>query len=288
MAEKLSDEDIFMSKETDEVVETPTEEVTAEVETPTEPEKPEEPEVEVKAEAPPEEPQEPEKEEPQAEATVPSWRLREVNEAKALAERQAQEALQNQKRFEAELNQLRQKLAQQEQQPQTVPDMYSDPDGYANYYQQQLQVRDQSVNELQQTLRATTARLEAIAIHGNDAVQQAWSAAEEANKSDPTIELRLTNSPNPWAEAIKWHKEVETQKAIGEGGIEGFEKSIREKLASDPEFKKQIFEEMRGEANGKVAEPKPDVPPSLNDAPRVQTPENGDPLLSDAELFNMR
>lgn len=285
--DSLSDEQIFMSKDSGEIIEEPVIEETVD---PVEPvaETPQEAPVEAKTEevvaaveptpATPEEP-------PQtSEAMVPSWRLREINEAKAATEQQNAQLQRQQAELQAQLQQLQ----QAQQQPQQVPDMYEDPTGYQNYQNNQFQSRDDQITQLQQALQQQSMQNTSYARHGYDKVSTAWNAALEAEKSNPAIAARIANSQNPWDEAVKWHEETQIHQQIGEGGIDGFRQRTRDELMKDPEFRKQVLASLQEEAGGgTVATPSTDVP-SLSNATRVSTPDNGDPLVSDAELFNMR
>lgn len=294
----LSDEQIFMSKGDEETTTEPIAEPVAE----TPPETPAETPTETAETAPQSEtpvqavenPQEPVNEpvaaeNAQPEAMVPSWRLREINEGKAAVEQQLLQSQQQHQQLQAQLQQVQAQLAKQQQQPpQPAPDVFADPEKWQQYQDGQFQSQGEIIQNLQAQLQNQARQSQAYAQYGFETVENAWKAAVAIEHTDPATANRIVNAPNPWAEAVKWQKEQDVQKTIGEGGIDGFRQKTREELMADPEFRKQVLEAARQEAGGAVVATPPTDVPSLSEAPRVATPENGDPLVSDAELFNMR
>lgn len=280
MDENISDEELFMSDGVEEVAETPTEEVEAVAET--KPEETAEVKTEPVIEAPetveakPETLETVEKVEAKDEGQVPSWRVREINEAKREAEAKLAQREQEFAQSQAQLNALQDQI-QRQQQPQTPPNMFDDPDGYTAHQQHML-------NQQGQQVRMQMAQLEAKVTYGVELVAEAERAVEAVMHSNPNVFARIKASDNPWAEAVNWHKEQQTQQAIGEGGIDGFRQREREALMADPEFRKQVFETMRGEAGGKQTATLETIP-SLNKAPSANT-GGQEPKLTDADIFN--
>ena len=276
-----SEEELFMSSESLDVEQEPI----------TEPEQPVETvEVTPLVETEPEVTAEPEvvepvaEEQPETDAQVPSWRLREIREAKEAEIAKQTEALTQERnkvaQFEAQVQQLQTQLNQHQQKP--APDMFEKPDEWQQHIQGDYQ---QQIQTFQQEQAKQMARLEAMTIHGADTVQTAMEAAIKAEASNPSLGARIAGSPNPYTEAVNWHKESQVHEQIGEGGIDAFRERTREELMKDPEFRKQVVESLRGEAGG-VGNTTTQTIPSLNNAPRVQVKDNGDPIMSDAELFN--
>lgn len=267
---QLSDEEIFLSEETQtpETPEAPVEETKAAQEEPI-------PEVSVEPEQ--EEPKaiEPKQEEAQSETNVPSWRLREEREAREAAAQALEVERKNAANLQAQMAQLQRQISEQQQKP--APDIFEDPTGWQDSLRQQQQ-------EQQRQFAAQIQRVEALAVHGQSTVDEAWAAAVQAEVTQPHVAARIANSLNPFSEAVRWHKEQSVQKEIGEAGIDGFKGRIREELMSDPEFRKSVFEEMRKEAGVTVAETQPQTIPSLGKAPRTVTPEGAMPK-TDEELF---
>ena len=214
------------------------------------------------------------------EAVVPSWRLREINEAKAAAEAQLIQEREAKTRLEAELSAIRRQTQQQQtQQPEQLPDIFENPDGFIEYQRQQMA-------EIQRQNALHTAKVEAYAIHGYETVEGAYKAALEIEHTNPGVAQRIMAAPNPWAEAVSWHKEVQTQKEIGEGGIDGFRERLKSEIMADPEFRKSVFEEMRSKAGVAPKKENVGVVPSLNEAPATAvTGTANEREMSEEELF---
>lgn len=281
--ENLSEEELFLSNDNEESVEEQVEaNETAELAKPVKEEQVEtvaevaatEEEVKPEEVASTEAVKETQKED---EAVVPSWRLREVNEKAAQAQQQVQQERERTLRLEAEVNALRQQTQQQTQ--QQAPDVYEDPNGFAEYQNQQVQVAFKQ-------LQLQNARVEAMARYGYEKVEEAYKAAVEAEYQNPGLGQRIATSENPWLEAVNWHQEVQTQQVIGEGGIDGFRQREREALMQDPDFRKEVFEKMRAES-GVVSQKQVETIPSLNSATTttVETTADGERVPSEDELF---
>lgn len=103
------------------------------------------------------------------------------------------------KALEQELAQLR--ASQQQQQPQAVPDVFEDPDGFAAYQDQKVQ---QAL--YQQNLRWSerTATIE----HGAETVNQAKEWAVARCDADPYFNAKVAASPDPIGFAVsEWKRE---------------------------------------------------------------------------------
>lgn len=103
------------------------------------------------------------------------------------------------KALEQELAQLR--ASQQQQQPQAVPDVFEDPDGFAAYQDQKVQ---QAL--YQQNLRWSerTATIE----HGAETVNQAKDWAVARCDADPYFNAKVAASPDPIGFAVsEWKRE---------------------------------------------------------------------------------
>lgn len=288
--ETPSEEELFMSDENSEV--TQEQEPATVLEQPVETPEPSQEELKAESVDVPIEPEtaleanaKPTAEEPTSEAQVPSWRLRELREAKE-AEIAKQTAALEQERTraaqaQAQLQQLQQQLNQQQQKP--VPDIFENPDEWQSHYISQQQ---QQMEQFQKDQQEKMAQLEAYTLHGVEQVNAAKEAAFKANQSNPAVSARILSASNPFSEMVNWHKEQQVYEQIGEGGIGAFRDRTRQELMKDPEFRKQVIAELKGEAGGVATPQTPTSIPSLNGAPRVSTPSNGDPIMSDAELFN--
>jgi hypothetical protein len=225
------------------------------------------------------------------EGRVPSGKLREANErARALeAERDALKAQVDKSKGDTQLSdRLDQAMreiaalktaprppAAEPPKPEVIPDIFEDPKGFAEHltkgFQTELSKRDaQLANQ-----RVETSMAIAHAIH-KDTFEKAFESINKLNVQNPDDRMavqRIYNSPNPGEALVAWHKRNETLSLVGDDPAayrERVAKETREDLMKDPEFRKQLIAELRGEA----AKPGPDgnprtitrLPKSLNGA----------------------
>lgn len=132
-------------------------------------------------------PEQPKAEKPEAdkEAHVPSWRLREVNEAREAAERRAMQV-------ENDLAELRRQM--QSQAPKEEPvDFFTDPNAA---FKQQLSPLESRLQTVTQNLTLRASRAEAVATYGKDAVKEMETAVENAMRErHPDMRLKTRASP---------------------------------------------------------------------------------------------
>ena len=206
----------------------------------------------------------------QPEGRVPPSRYREAAERARLAEaerdtlRQQLEARVANPELEtlkAQVSTLTQ-LLQGKQQPQAVveptqpkkaPDIFEDPQGFTDYITQQVQSAVGSVRtDLRQSAVATSFEL--AHIRHQDAFPKAMDAINKLNPASPedrAVVQRIYSSPNPGEALVSWHNRHEALSRVGNDPA-AYEARIREEtrqaLLNDPEFKKQLLADMRGEA----------------------------------------
>lgn len=174
---------------------------------------------------------------------VPSWRLREQTEALRAREAELLEIRQKAMQAEQHAMYLEQQF-QARQQQQQAPDRWQDPEAYEAH-------RDQMQQSAFEQLQRQIAENNAYARFGYDTVQEAMSAAVEASRNDPQLDRMIATAPNPWAAAVEWHKRERVVREVGDP--ESYKAKVREELASDPEFRKQLLAEMRQQASGQPA-----------------------------------
>lgn len=212
--------------------------------------------------------------EPAEGGRVPSGKLREANEARRAAEAE-RDALKAQiDKAKGDTTSLTEKLdlvmreitelkrggarveppkAAEPPKPATAPDLFEDPKGFADFltqgFQSELAKRDaQLANQ-----RVETSMAIAHAFH-KDTFEKAFEAVNKLNPQNPddraTVQ-RIYSSPNPGEALVSWHKRNETFARVGDDPAK-FEERIREEtrqaLLKDPEFRKQLVAELRGEA----------------------------------------
>lgn len=209
---------------------------------------------------------------------VPPGRLREANERARAAEveRDTLKAAFDKREAEskAQIDLVMREIAALKTAPRTeapkpvepkaevIPDIFEDPKGFAEHlqkgFQTELNKRD---NQLAQQ-RVETSMAIAHAFH-KDTFEKAWSAVNALNVNDPDARAtvqRIYASPNPGEALVGWHKRETTRAEVGDDVVayrERVAKETRESLLKDPEFRKQLIADMRGEAaNGDNGNPR--------------------------------
>lgn len=172
--------------------------------------KPEEvPEQPVAEEAPQEElTPEPEKEEPQAIPYSVFKSTREDLKATIAALQAENEAMKQQPKPE----------------PQKVPDMYEDPEGFQAFMAKQLQ------NTRMSTLMDVSEAM-AVQQHGQDVVDAAFAAVKASGQG-----ARFLESKNPYGDMVAWHKQQQVLQEIGddpEAYRQKIEAEIRQKIDAE-------------------------------------------------------
>jgi hypothetical protein len=200
-----------------------------------------------------------------ADGRVPPGVLRDAN-ARARAAEAERDALKAQlgtvdQRLEALVNQrLEAALArlQPQQQPaqvapkpqEVVPDLLEDPVGYARYLegktQERLEASSRQFGErlFNQSMSFAQSR------HGQTFVN-AFEALKTQAQQNPQIARAIRDAPDPGEALIQWHKRTEAMREIGDDPAQ-FRTRVAEEarttLMKDPEFRRQVLEELRGEA----------------------------------------
>ena len=214
------------------------------------------------------------------EARIPSGRLREESEARRRAE---QEILELRARVAAyEVNR------QQSQQPQKQPDIFDDPTNFI--FRTMAPVLQQMNAESQFKLEKQSTQY-AQQMYGVDVVDQAYNAmALSLRSGDATAAAVLQNakdSHDPYGMITRWYLDRQTLNTVG-GDLEAYKKSVLEQAMRDPEYQRQVFNAMRGQATQQINRPVPTVtnqsqspmfPPSVSD---IGAAAGGEELIQDA------
>lgn len=214
------------------------------------------------------------------EAHVPSWRLREVNEAREAAERRAAQ-------FESEMAQLR-RLLQEQQKPKEEPvDFFQDPQAALKQHISPIESQFQT---LAQNLTLRASKAEAIAVHGREKVAEMEAAIGKAmQERHPDIGIlrtQMQNSDDPVGVAMQWHQRESLIRETG-GDIAAFKSKMSEELLKDPAFLAKAIEAVKGQAavpQGKATNTV-QLPPSLNRAGSAASPHDDPGDLSDRSLY---
>lgn len=234
-----------------------------------------------KQEQPATEVQQSEAETQKEEAHVPSWRLREVSEARRAAERRAEET----ERELRDLKAMLQNFQRQQQPQQQAPDWFENPEAATKAA---LNPMLEPIQQLAVQAKQRADRLEAAFQYSREDVEAAEKAFNEAANSgqmDPNEWARIQNSPNPFAAAVEWHKRNTVLSEVGTDPNAWLEKKLEERL-NDPQFLAKAIERVRGQpaATG-AASNLTRLPPSLNKAAGSAVRSSEDIDTSDAGLL---
>lgn len=222
-------------------------------------------------------------------AHVPSWRLREVNEAREAAERRAQETEARARAYERELEEMRRQFMAQ--QPKAEPvDFFADPDAALK---NRLDPFEQRVQAIERNANLRASRAENIAIHGRDTVTEMEKAVEQAMRSGhpelPALRMQMLQSEDPVGVAMQWYQRDKLLKETG-GDLSSYKNKMLDEALKDPAFLAKAIEAAKQQASGQVPGSKPNnvvqIPPSISRATAAASPheENGD--LSDRSLYS--
>jgi hypothetical protein len=200
---------------------------------------------------------------PEPQGPVPSSRLREETLRRQAIE-QERDALRAQiTAFQAHLLNQQQQQRQPPQPEPAQPDVWSDPEAWAANQRAQItqEITARHVN---------SALAEAHEEHGDEFVA-AYRSLTSLNPGDPmarAVVQRIWDAPNPGKSLMRWYGE---QKILREsaGDPAAYRQRVAREIMSDPEFRKQILSDMRGEAvRGDGGRPRTStrLPKSLNGA----------------------
>lgn len=147
------------------------------------------------------------------------------------------------------------------------PDIFEDPDAFI------ADLRREIITDVRKdTVNADLARTHATE---GEKFLNAYTALTTQAKSDPATAAEVRKifiSPTPGADIMRWHSRQEALRVVGDDPAAYTAKiqaEAREKLMKDPEFRKQLVAELRGEvgsgSNGeRPARTVVRLPPSLN------------------------
>ena len=233
-----------------------------------------EPEVKTEATTPPE---------PKDDAQVPSWRLREVREAREAAERRAEEASRQAYAVQQQMAEMRRQLESLQKPKQEPVDFFQNPDEAFN---QRVGPIQSDIEKFKSDLRLEFSRELAVIKHGEQTVSEVEAAVAKAMQSNhpdmPALSARMRVSSNPVAEAIKWHQQNKLMESTG-GNLETYKQKVLEEAMKDPAFQAKVLEATRSTAQAKPSTIQ--IPPSLNKAAGSGQTEVDDADMSNEGLF---
>jgi hypothetical protein len=164
--------------------------------------------------------------------------------------------------------------------PTPPPEIWDNPQEY---------VRQQVMPETDRIQRAMmyNAKLIAEARFGDAKVQEAQSAFDnlfDSGTLPPHEYQQVINSPNPFAEAVKWH---ERHKVLSDVGTDpsAYRAKMRAELMADPEVRKEIMAALQSEARANPSARPVINLPSLSKTGSAALPSSDDEDMSDEALF---
>lgn len=214
---------------------------------------------------------------------VPSWRLRELREAREAAERRAEEASRQAYAQQQQLAALQRQLAEL-QQPK--------PEPVSIFDNEQAAIR-QHLTPIEQQLQAAISQMsyraslaENIATHGAKAVSEMRAAITAAHqRGDPSVQrlaAEMEASSDPVSLAMNWHKQSRLMEVTG-GDPEAYRQRVLDEAMKDPAFQAKVIEATRGQVQPN-SRPNIQLPPSLSKVPG-SAPDHNDVDMSDAGIF---
>lgn len=211
--------------------------------------------------------QEPTTEEHADTGTVPQQALH----ASRQKEKEARQEAETLKQQIAELRGQVQLLSSRPQQPQAPkegaksPDFWEDPTAF-------VQGALSPVQQQLQTQREQFSKMLAMQAHGQEAVDNAYKAFEQAARANPGAYAgeyqSIMRSEHPYDALVQWHKRQQTLQMVGNDPNEWLEAELEKRLA-DPAQQAKIIERMKAAAaaNTSRSNPVTNLPPSLNRLP---------------------
>lgn len=219
---------------------------------------------------------------PEQDHRVPLRELLDERERRQQVAREMEEMRRQNADFQRQLQELRN--------PQHPIDVLSDPQAFTETIEQRLQRQQQEFDQRLRVHSINTSFSFAARQHGEE-FQKAFAALEEVaapNKGgDLMLRDRIVNSPDPGEAVMQWFRSRQILEESG-GDLNAYRERLlkeeRERLAKDPEFRKQVMEGLRAEA---ATRPPITQSPSLNRAPAAASNAGDDERdMSDAELFS--
>ena len=185
---------------------------------------------------------------------VPSWRHREVAEARRSAETRAQT-------LEAQLAAMNARFAAQYQPPKDQPkqediDPLLDPQGFAKRMQDGFESR---ISEMQLNNNLALAHVR----HG-ETFEKAYNALlATAQAGNRQIVPQLTNQANPGEAIVRWYNDQETLREVG-GNPATYKQKLLDEALKDPTYLAKAIEAAKVSAGQPKQNTITRLPPSLS------------------------
>lgn len=201
--------------------------------------------------------------------------------------------------YERQLAEMQRQMQELQKAQQKPVDLITDPDGYQEAIKREIEerfARQEKVNLERDHRRIFASSADAaIAKYGDEFTEafEAFDAVAGVTKgNDEILRSRVVGTykepaSNPAEGIIQWYRQAKTLRETG-GDLNAYREKLlqqeRERLAKDPEFRKQVIEGLRTEA---ASRPPVTQMPSLNRTPAAASNAGDDDRdLGDAELFS--
>ncbi len=222
------------------------------------------------------------KPEPKEDHRIPLSEHLSEREKRQAAERRAEDLA----REMQALNRRVEELSRPKPEPQPVPDMYADPNGFVQHGIRQAVT---PIEQRMEAMRDQFSEMLAVQQYGQDAVTAAKAALEAEVAANPAMRFevqKMWQAPMPYGEVVKWHKRQTVLKEVGEDPT-AYRQRIIDEALKDPEVIQRVIAQARTEAApqpGNRAPPNVKLPPSLNRTTGAPAPVDA-VARTDAELF---
>lgn len=218
---------------------------------------------------------------------IPSWRLREVSEARRAEATRAEAAERRAADLERQFNELRQRMpAPEAPKPAEVPDPLMDPQGYQKHIEGSFEQR------LVAQAREFSFQL-AHQKHGT-LFDEAFEAGKvAAAHGDVQFLAAMNNSRQPGETLVSWHRQQKTMQQVGNDPNAWFEQQLEERIAKDQAFAGKVLKRIQtgvaSPVNGSQSNARPasvvQLPPSLSRTASAAASDADDNDVSDEALF---
>src|SRR6185436_15863073 len=179
---------------------------------------------------------------------VPSWRLREVSEARQAAERRAEEVQRQFYATQARLQDMERQFASINKPKPEPTDFFANPDAAI---QERLSPIEERFAQLESRMRLNSSRAMAVVMHGKETVtemeQTIAKAIDAGHPEMQALSMRMRQSDDPVGIAVDWFKHHKVISETG-GDLASYKAKLLEEAMKDPAFQAKAMETWRGTA----------------------------------------
>ena len=215
---------------------------------------------------------------------VPSWRLREIREAREAARREADQRAVELEEARRQIAAMQHQMSQINQKPVEVPDPIVDPTGYQTHFSNAL---DSRMREMEANFSFRLAHT----VH-KDGFEKAYAdMVRRANAGDSSVVRQVMASPDPGESLMRWYKREQTIATVGDDP-DAYRAKVLEEALNDEAYLAKAVERIKARGNqsqGIGSSPRnvTKLPPSLSRATGTAVDAIGsDDDMSDKALLS--